>query len=81
MKTMKQIFTAIFALILVTGINFTSNAKDDSSSTVVEIAVANSDFSTLVEAVTKANLVDALSADGPFTVFAPTNAAFGRASG
>ena len=78
MKTMKQIFTAIFALILVTGINFTSNAKDDSSSTVVEIAVANSDFSTLVEAVTKANLVDALSADGPFTVFAPTNAAFDK---
>jgi transforming growth factor-beta-induced protein len=44
--------------------------------TVVDLAIANSDFSTLVAAVVKADLVDALSADGPFTVFAPTNAAF-----
>jgi uncharacterized surface protein with fasciclin (FAS1) repeats len=54
-------------------------AFDDSknaSSTVVEIAVGNPDFSILVEAVTKAGLAGALSAEGPFTVFAPTNAAF-----
>jgi uncharacterized surface protein with fasciclin (FAS1) repeats len=54
-------------------------AYDDSksaSSTVVEIAVGNPDFSILVEAVTKAGLAGALSAEGPFTVFAPTNAAF-----
>lgn len=44
--------------------------------TVVDIAVANSDFSILVEVVTKAGLAGALSADGPFTVFAPTNEAF-----
>ena len=44
--------------------------------TVVDIAIDNSDFSILVEAVVKAELVDALSAKGPFTVFAPTNAAF-----
>ncbi len=43
---------------------------------VVQIAVSNPDFSILVEAVSKAGLVEALSADGPFTVFAPTNAAF-----
>ncbi len=43
---------------------------------VVDIAIANSNFSTLVEAVSKAGLVDALKAEGPFTVFAPTNAAF-----
>ena len=52
---------------------------DDSksaNSTVVEIAVSNPDFSILVEAVTKAGLAEALSADGPFTVFAPTNDAF-----
>jgi uncharacterized surface protein with fasciclin (FAS1) repeats len=52
---------------------------DDSKSaslTVVEIAVSNPDFSILVEAVSKAGLVDALSAEGPFTVFAPTNDAF-----
>lgn len=44
--------------------------------TVVDIAVSNPDFSILVEAVTKAGLAGALSADGPFTVFAPTNEAF-----
>lgn len=44
--------------------------------TVVGIAIANPDFSILVEAVVKTGLVDALSADGPFTVFAPTNEAF-----
>jgi len=43
---------------------------------VVDIALANSNFSILVDAVVKAELVDALSGDGPFTVFAPTNAAF-----
>jgi transforming growth factor-beta-induced protein len=44
--------------------------------TVVNIALANDNFTTLVQAVLKAGLVDALNADGPFTVFAPTNAAF-----
>jgi uncharacterized surface protein with fasciclin (FAS1) repeats len=44
--------------------------------TIVETAIATPDFSILVEAVVAAGLVDALSAPGPFTVFAPTNAAF-----
>jgi transforming growth factor-beta-induced protein len=44
--------------------------------TVVDIALDNPDFSYLVEAVVKADLVDALNADGPFTVFAPVNSAF-----
>lgn len=44
--------------------------------TVVQVAAANPDFSILVEAVTAAGLADTLSAPGPFTVFAPTNAAF-----
>lgn len=43
---------------------------------IVEIAVANPDFSTLVAAVIAADLVEALSADDQLTVFAPTNAAF-----
>ena len=43
---------------------------------VVSTAINNPAFSTLVSAVVKANLVDALSATGPFTVFAPTNDAF-----
>lgn len=43
---------------------------------IVDIAVGDENFSILVEALAKAGLVDALSADGPFTVFAPTNDAF-----
>lgn len=43
---------------------------------VVNIAIDNSNFSILTDAVVKAGLVDALSAAGPFTVFAPTNDAF-----
>ncbi len=43
---------------------------------IVQTAQATPDFSILVEAVVAANLVDTLSGPGPFTVFAPTNAAF-----
>jgi uncharacterized surface protein with fasciclin (FAS1) repeats len=43
---------------------------------IVEIAAGNPDFSTLVSLVQKAGLVTAISSPGPFTVFAPTNAAF-----
>eukprot|EP01029_Cantina_marsupialis_P000399 TRINITY_DN10315_c0_g1_i1.p1 TRINITY_DN10315_c0_g1~~TRINITY_DN10315_c0_g1_i1.p1 ORF type:complete len:602 (-),score=81.93 TRINITY_DN10315_c0_g1_i1:91-1782(-) len=44
--------------------------------TIVDIAVGNADFSILVDALSKAGLVDALNGTGSFTVFAPTNAAF-----
>lgn len=48
--------------------------------TIVQTAIASApEFSVLVEAVQAAGLVDALSAAGPFTVFAPTNAAFAAA--
>jgi transforming growth factor-beta-induced protein len=55
---------------------FESPEAEKAAGTVVDIAVANSDFSILVDAVTKAGLAGALSAEGPFTVFAPTNEAF-----
>jgi len=51
-------------------------AQPGGDQSIVDIAVGNPDFSTLVELLTKADLVDTLSGDGPFTVFAPTNAAF-----
>ena len=44
--------------------------------TIVEVAQDNPDFSTLVSAVTTAELGETLSGEGPYTVFAPTNAAF-----
>jgi uncharacterized surface protein with fasciclin (FAS1) repeats len=46
--------------------------------TVVEVAQGNPEFSTLVEAVTAADLAGTLNGAGPFTVFAPTNAAFDK---
>lgn len=54
-----------------------SGVKDDvSNPNVVQIAVGSKDHTTLVTAVKAAELVDVLSNAGPFTVFAPTNAAF-----
>lgn len=50
---------------------------DESQKNVVQVAVGSPDHSTLVTAVTAAELVDVLSNAGPFTVFAPTNTAFG----
>ena len=46
---------------------------------ITTVASSDSQFSTLVAALDKANLVDDLQADGPFTVFAPNNAAFLKA--
>ena len=52
-------------------------ANDDmAAGTIVEVAQGNPDFSTLVSAVTSADLGATLSGTGPYTVFAPTNAAF-----
>lgn len=48
------------------------------SKTIVENAVNSKDHTTLVAAVKAAGLVDTLSGKGPFTVFAPTNDAFGK---
>ena len=47
--------------------------------TIVDVAVAAGDFTTLVAAVQAAGLVETLSGPGPFTVFAPTDAAFATA--
>jgi uncharacterized surface protein with fasciclin (FAS1) repeats len=56
-----------------------STVQDDTSEPdVVHIAIASPDHSTLVTALQTAEYVDALSNAGPFTVFAPTNEAFGK---
>jgi uncharacterized surface protein with fasciclin (FAS1) repeats len=51
---------------------------DESAKDVVKVAASSKDHTTLVAAVKQAELVDALSNAGPFTVFAPTNAAFDK---
>jgi uncharacterized surface protein with fasciclin (FAS1) repeats len=48
---------------------------------IIETAISNPDFSTLVTAIKAAGLVETLSGTGPFTVFAPTNAAFAKIPG
>ena len=56
-----------------------SGVKDETSSpNIVQVAISSKDHTTLVAAVKAADLVDALSNAGPFTVFAPTNAAFDK---
>jgi len=53
------------------------NVKDDGSQpNIVKVAVGSKDHTTLVKALQTADLVNAMSNNGPFTVFAPTNAAF-----
>lgn len=55
------------------------NVKDDvSMKDVVKVAMGSPDHTTLVAAVKQADLVTSLSNAGPFTVFAPTNAAFDK---
>ena len=51
---------------------------DNKPNTIVDIAAGKPDFSTLVAAVKAAGLVETLSGEGPFTVFAPTNEAFAK---
>ena len=63
-------------LIAVVAFSFNSTLK--AQGTIVDVAVSNDNFSTLVTALKSAELVSALQADGPFTVFAPTNDAFAK---
>jgi uncharacterized surface protein with fasciclin (FAS1) repeats len=61
-----------------TAVPATTAAVSDAATpgTIVDVAAANPDFSTLVAAVKAAGLVETLSGTGPFTVFAPTDEAF-----
>jgi len=71
---MKTVFFSL--LTLVSLIAFVPNQAKAQSQTIVGVAAGNEDFSTLVAAVKAAGLAETLSGEGPFTVFAPTNAAF-----
>jgi uncharacterized surface protein with fasciclin (FAS1) repeats len=67
----KSIALTLFAAL---AISFSANAQN----TIVDVAVGSADHTTLVAAVKAADLVATLQSAGPFTVFAPTNAAFGK---
>ena len=72
---MKNLKTLAF-FVIVSLVSFDMPAQN--AKTIVENAVATKDLSTLVTAVQAADLVETLSSKGPFTVFAPTNVAFGK---
>ena len=69
-----KIKNLILALVVIVASTITVKAQ----STIVDIAVGSKDHSTLVAAVKAADLVATLQSAGPFTVFAPTNAAFAK---
>lgn len=70
----------LLSLALAFGLVFgASQAQNTMPATVVDVATSSEDFSTLVAAVVEADLAGVLSGEGPFTVFAPTNAAFAAA--
>lgn len=80
----KSLTASLVALGLTAGAAFAQSADNPmvggapmfADRTIVENAVNSADHTTLVAAVQTADLVDTLASEGPFTVFAPTNAAF-----
>jgi uncharacterized surface protein with fasciclin (FAS1) repeats len=67
-----KLFVAVIATVLTTA--FAAQAQK----TIVDIAVGSKEHTTLVAGLTAADLVTTLQSAGPFTVFAPTNAAFAK---
>ena len=89
MRVMRRTAIAVVAVAAALTLSACSSSSDEATTaessaaveeasvgTIVEVASANPDFSTLVAAVSAAGLVETLSGEGPFTVFAPTNEAF-----
>ncbi|HEX6332592.1 MAG TPA: fasciclin domain-containing protein, partial [Flavisolibacter sp.] len=70
--------TAVASETTTTGGGQSAVQDDESQKDVVKVAMSSPDHTTLVAAIKQAELVDALSNAGPFTVFAPTNAAFDK---
>ncbi|WP_299782322.1 fasciclin domain-containing protein [uncultured Formosa sp.] len=91
MKSLKLLKSACFTVAIFTAVSgfsqdrtmnektvMVGGAKMYPTKNIIENAVNSRDHTTLVAAVKAANLVDVLSSEGPFTVFAPTNEAFDK---
>jgi len=81
----RNLLAALILSFSISGVTYAGNVeptdppvKKETEKTIVEVAVSNDNFSTLVTAVKSANLVETLGSEGPFTVFAPTNDAFAK---
>ncbi|MEO1286348.1 MAG: fasciclin domain-containing protein [Chloroflexota bacterium] len=75
----RNLFSVLSLVMFVLGLLVVPATAQDQN--IVEIAASDENFSILVQAVTAAELVETLSGEGPFTVFAPTNDAFVAALG
>lgn len=83
---MKKTFRSILTVLSLTAVAFISNAQSVivggaamyPTKNIIENAVNSKNHTTLAAAVKAADLVDALSGEGPFTVFAPENSAFNK---
>ena len=78
---MKSLMLVVSAAVCAVGAlagSMVAQEPKSSDLTVVQIAAGNKDFSALVAAVKAVGLAETLSGPGPFTVFAPTNAAFDK---
>lgn len=75
MKLVSKILSLSLLLVLFVSCS-DDNEIEVQSNTIVDVAVSNPNLSTLVSAVTRANLANVLAGEGPFTVLAPTNDAF-----
>lgn len=74
-----KVFSIAFATSLTTLLfSATASAGDGAKGNIVAAAVKSEDHQTLVAAVKAAGLVDTLASEGPFTLFAPSDAAFAR---
>lgn len=78
---MKKFVLKTIALLAFVSVGFTSCSDDDETGrvgtkSIAQIAIDNASFSTLVQALERAGLVDVLNNPGSYTVFAPTNEAF-----
>lgn len=77
MCTYPGIRTIVFGILGLALFAVPAKAQEETSEkTIVEVGQSSDQFSTLVKALKAAGLVEALQGEGPFTVFAPTNAAF-----
>ena len=80
MKSTSKKFLSYFAIALIASFTLSSCDKDEdkpaATKDIMELAQSTSNLSTFVTAVNAAGLTSALKGPGPFTVFAPSNAAF-----
>lgn len=75
-RTILTVFVILVSLTVCHGVMAGEHMKAPGD--IVAVAAGNENFSTLVKALKAAGLVETLQGEGPFTVFAPTNEAFGK---